>query len=158
MTSAADLRVRRTVTVETSQTRAFDVFVNQLSRWWPLESHVIGEKPAQAAIVEARAGGRWFERDKNGVEGEWGHVVSIDPPNRVVLAWQLSTAFEYDPSLITEVEVRFVAETPYRTRVEFEHRGLEAYGEEAGEMLALFESPDAWAAALEGYAAVANAA
>jgi uncharacterized protein YndB with AHSA1/START domain len=158
MKSVIDLRVLRTVSVETTQARAFDVFVNQLSRWWPLESHVIGEKPAQAAIVEARAGGRWFERDKNGVEGEWGHVVSIDPPNRVVLAWQLSTAFEYDPSLITEVEVRFVAETPYRTRVELEHRGLEAYGEEAAEMLALFESPDAWAAALEGYAAVANAA
>ena len=89
MKSVIDLRVRRTVTVETTQARAFDVFVNQLSRWWPLESHVIGEKPAQAAIVEGRAGGRWFERDKNGVEGEWGHVVSIDPPNRVVLAWQL---------------------------------------------------------------------
>jgi uncharacterized protein YndB with AHSA1/START domain len=146
------------IVVEATQGRAFDVFVNQLSRWWPLESSIVGEKPGQAAIVEPHAGGRWFERDKNGVEAEWGHVVSIDPPKRVVLAWQLSTAFEYDPSLITEVEVRFVAETPHRTRIELEHRGLEAYGEEASLMQALFESPDAWAEALRAYAVVANAA
>ncbi len=158
MHSVTDLSVRRAITVEATQARAFDVFVNGLSLWWPLESHIIGEKPGQAAIVEPHPGGRWFERDKNGVEEEWGHVVSIDSPNAVVLAWQLSTAFEYDPSLITEVEMHFIAETPHRTRVELVHRGLEAYGEEATLMQALFESPDTWGAALEAYATVANAA
>ncbi len=158
MNSATGLSVRKAMTVETTQARAFEVFVNQMSSWWPLESHVIGEKPAQAALVEPHAGGRWFERDKNGAECDWGRVVSLDQPNRIVLTWQLSTAFQYDPALVTEVEVRFVAETPHRTRVELEHRGLEAYGEEAAEMQAMFESPDAWELGLLRYVALANAA
>jgi uncharacterized protein YndB with AHSA1/START domain len=155
--TASGLCVRRTITVNTTQARAFDVFVNQMSRWWPLETHVIGEKPGQAAIVEPRAGGRWFELDKQGKECDWGRVVSIDPPERIVFAWQLSTQLAFDPELYTEVEVRFIAEAPDRTRVELEHRGLEAYGEEAAAMQKMFDSPEAWDAGLTRYVAFAAA-
>jgi len=48
-----------------------------------------------------------------------------------VLAWQLDSEFRYDPALVTEVEVRFTSIAPKQTRVDFEHRNLERFGDAA---------------------------
>lgn len=40
-----------------------------------------------------------------------------------------------------------------RTRVEHEHRGLEAYGDRAAEMQVIFDSPGGWAGILDSFAA-----
>jgi uncharacterized protein YndB with AHSA1/START domain len=54
----------------------------------------------------------------------------FDPPHRVVFSWDISPRWqiETNPDLTSEVEVRFVAETPERTRVELEHRKLDRHG------------------------------
>lgn len=38
--------------------------------------------------------------------------------------WQIET----DPDHTSEVEIRFVAETPQRTRIDLEHRNIDRHG------------------------------
>ena len=149
------ISIQRTIVVEAPQARAFEVFVN-MTAWWPLATHSIGEKPARASIVEPKNGGRWYGIDANGDEHGIGRVLAYEPYDRLLLTWDISCAFEYDPSLRTEVEARFFAESPTRTRVELEHRGLEAYGEDAEKMRAMYEGDDAWTYVWECYRKVAS--
>jgi uncharacterized protein YndB with AHSA1/START domain len=155
---ATRLTVRKTITVEASQEQAFRVFTEQIGSWWPLDTKTIGQAPAATAVLEPRSGGRWFERGVDGSECDWGRVVAYEPPERVVLNWQIGADWRYDPTLDTEVEVRFIVEADGGTRVELEHRGLEAYGEQAEQMKAIFESPDGWGDLLGRYAAATSGA
>src|SRR5262245_56322106 len=119
-----ELLVRKEITVEASQSRAFNVFTGELGGWWPLATHHIGALAAETAVIEPRAGGRWFERASDGSECDWGRVLVWDPPGRLVLSWEISPDFKHDESIDTEVEVRFVVLGPALTRVELEHRQL----------------------------------
>jgi hypothetical protein len=149
--------VTKTLTVRTPQDFAFNFFTAHFGQWWPVATHKIGKEDAEAAIIEPRAGGRWFERGVNGTECQWGHVIAWEPPSRVVLAWQLNMEWQFDPSLITEVEVRFTAEGAESTRVDFSHK-LDAFGEAAaGIMKKQLEQPGAWSDLLQSYASAAEA-
>lgn len=158
-TQQSGVSVRHTITVEASKERAFQVFADQMGSWWPLSTKSIGSVRAKTAIVEPRAGGRWFERGSNGSQCDWGRVIAYEPPDRLVLNWQISADWRYDPNLSTIVEVRFIADGKARTRVELEHRGLEAYGDRAGQIEGIYGGPDGWTDILGHYAvAVADAA
>jgi uncharacterized protein YndB with AHSA1/START domain len=151
--------IKRSLLVKAPQERAFEVFTAGFGDWWPLESHHVGAKPARTAIIEPRAGGRWFERDAEGGECDWGRVLDWDPPRRVRLAWQLDAQWKYAPAQEgVEVEVRFVSEGPDATRVELEHRGLEVYGEHAADVRRAIDSDDGWRSLLAAYAKAAGAA
>jgi hypothetical protein len=152
------LSMRREIVVEASQSRAFDVFTREHGRWWPLATHHIAEKAAETAIIEPRAGGRWFERAADGSECEWGRVLVWDPPGRLVLAWQIGSDWKYHADFSTEVEIRFVAVGPATTRIELEHRQLERFGEAAEQMRAAFDSEEGWMGILRAFAARAQAA
>jgi hypothetical protein len=157
---STDLTVRKSITVDVPQQRAFDVFTGRMTEWWPLESHHIGAQPAQEAVLEPRDGGRWYERAADGSECEWGRVLAWSPPERVTLAWMIGPTWQYDPdpATATEVEVRFVAEGEARTRVELEHRGLEKLGEAGAQLSATFSGEGGWGMLLELYAGVTKAA
>ena len=147
--------VRRTVVVEAPPVRAFEVFTARLGEWWP-KSHHIGKSEPQTVIIEPRAGGRWFERGIDGVECDIGHVLVWEPPQRLVLAWQLSAEFKYVRDLITEVELRFTSEGARATRVDLEHRHLERYGELAEKVREAIGAPSGWTAILEHFARAAT--
>jgi uncharacterized protein YndB with AHSA1/START domain len=151
------LLVRKEITVEASQARAFDVFTREHGVWWPLATHHIGSAAAETAIIEPHAGGRWFERAADGSECDWGRVLVWDPPGRLVLAWEISADWKHDESIDTEVEIRFVSLGPARTRVELEHRRLDRYGAAAEQMRGIFDSENGWTNILRLFVARAHA-
>jgi hypothetical protein len=153
-----ELAVKKTVTVNASQKHAFTVFTEGHGRWWPLQTHHIGAQTPQTAIMEPRAGGRWFERAADDTECDWGKVLVWEPFGRLILSWEVSAQFTRDPNLKTEVEVRFIAEGAERTRVELEHRLPENYGEQAEMMQSIFDSDGGWTGILTRFAAQAAGA
>jgi uncharacterized protein YndB with AHSA1/START domain len=155
--SSTAAAVRHSITVAAPRERAFTTFTQGFNRWWP-RTHKIGPAELDEAVIEEREGGRWYERDVDGSECDWGTVLVWDPPARLVLAWQISGEWAYDADLHTEVEVSFVAEGPDRTRVELEHRGLDAFGERADEMRDTFDSPGGWPGILERFGQAVAAA
>jgi uncharacterized protein YndB with AHSA1/START domain len=156
MTATEDTAVRHSITVAAPQEKAFAVFTEGFDRWWP-RSHKIGPEALEQAVLEGREGGRWYERDTDGSECEWGKVLVWEPPSRLVLAWQITGEWAYDADLLTEIEVTFVADGPNRTVVEVQHRGLEAYGDQEDEMRRQFNSPGGWSSLLEAFAEAASA-
>lgn len=145
--------VRKTITVAATPEHAFRFFTQSMSSWWN-KGYTIGKSPQKDVVIEPRVGGRWFERSEDGSECQWGKVLAWDPPNRLVLAWQITPQWTYDEGIVTELDVRFLGEGQ-RTRVELEHR-LDSYGAAADEMRALFDGPSGWIGLLEAYAKSLN--
>ena len=144
--------VRKSITIAAPREVAFRVFTEKMTTWWPLETHHIGKAAAKEAIVEPRVGGRWFERGVDGTECTWGHVLAWEPPGRLVLSWEISSEWQHDEKLLTEVEVRFIADGTKSTRVELEHRNLDGFGQKRDEMRATLDSAGGWTGLLEGFA------
>ncbi|MCW3063955.1 MAG: hypothetical protein JWN32_1127 [Solirubrobacterales bacterium] len=153
-----DMTVKHELTVATPIERAFATFTERFDTWWP-RSHSIGAADMDVAIVEPREGGRWFERGVDATECDWGRVLAWEPPHRVVLSWHIDCHWRYDPdpAHASEVEVRFTAEGPDRTRVELEHRNLERHGAEAAELREAVSSPGGWPGLLAMFAEAATA-
>jgi uncharacterized protein YndB with AHSA1/START domain len=147
--------IRRSIEVNAPQAKAFDVFARKTGAWWP-KSHHIGKSPLVDAIIEPKANGRWYERGEDGQECQWGYVIEWDPPDRLVLAWQLDAQFKFDPKLVTEVDVRFVALSKDRTRVDLEHRLLERFGDAAQKVGEQVGGERGWTAVLRSFGVVAE--
>jgi uncharacterized protein YndB with AHSA1/START domain len=155
-TAQPALSVKKTVLVDAPQAHAFAVFTERHGAWWPLASHHIGKVEAETAILEPRAGGRWFERGTDGSECDWGRVLVWEPPHRLVLSWEITAEWQHDPEFKTEVEVRFVAVGPHSTRVELEHRNLDRFGDKAeGMRSGLGDDKGGWGHLLQIFAAAA---
>ena len=149
------MSIRKQLTVEAPLDRAFRVFTANMGAWWPKDHH-IGKAALKDCVIEPKVNGRWYERGEDGSECEWGKVLEWDPPRRLVLAWQLNEGFQYDPALVTEVEVTFTLLGPKQTRVDFEHRNLERFGEAAERLRGLMG--EGWGQILESYKQTAVAA
>jgi uncharacterized protein YndB with AHSA1/START domain len=145
--------VRKTIRVQAAPARAFEVFTAGMSRWWmPTHSISPTKTPIAEVVIEPRVGGRWYERGTDGSERDWGRVLLWEPPTRLVLAWQIDAQWKFDPTLLTEVEVRFDAQASGTTEVKLEHRRLERLGDAAAGVRGKLASPGGWSGLLERYA------
>ena len=147
--------IRKKIVVEASEEHAFRVFTAGIDLWWPREHH-IGKSPLKRTVLEPRKDGRWYSISEDDSECEVGKVLAWDPPRRLVLAWQITAEWQYDPGFVTEVEVSFIVEGPRRTRVEIEHRNLERYGAAAAALRETLDSPGGWGGTLAAFARVAS--
>jgi uncharacterized protein YndB with AHSA1/START domain len=122
--------IRHSVTVDAPIERAFKVFTEDFGRFKPPEHNLLGVEIAET-VFEARVGGFLYDRGVDGRECRWARILAYEPPHRVVISWDISPYWqvETDKGKTSEVEVRFISQTPGRTRVELEHRGLDRHGE-----------------------------
>lgn len=115
--------IRLTFDVNCSVDHAFDVWTRRIAQWWP-KDHTVSAEDDLTVVLEARLGGRIFERRLNGVEHDWGEVTVWEPPTRLGYTWHLNR----DRRDATEVEIRFLPRGDAVTTVEIEHRGWEQLG------------------------------
>jgi uncharacterized protein YndB with AHSA1/START domain len=153
MTAAEGSIVQKTITVEATTARAFEVFTAGFDSWWP-RSHHIGKSPMKKSIIECRAGGRCYTLQEDGTDCDWGRVLAWEPPLRFVMAWQITHEWGYQPDLSksSEVEVTFTAVDGGRTRVDLQHRYFERMGPSGAAMRTAVESPGGWGSLLQMYA------
>lgn len=121
--------VRQSVVVEAPIERAFKVFTEEFGSFKPPEHNLL-RVPIAETVFERRVGGHIYDRGTDGSECRWARVLAYEPPDRLLLSWDISPRWqiETDPARTSEWEVRFTAETSNRTRVEIEHRHLDRHG------------------------------
>src|SRR5687767_11292530 len=128
-TQAQAASVRHEVVVEAPIERAFSVFTEDFGSFKPREHNLLGVEIAET-VFELRAGGQVYDRGVDGSECRWARVLVYEPPHRVGISWDISPQWQIETNLerTSEVEVRFIAESRERTRVELEHRNLDRHG------------------------------
>ncbi len=129
-TQAAETSVQTSIVVEAPIERAFSVFTDGFGSFKPPDHNLLEVEIAET-VFETHVGGNIYDRGVDGSECRWARVLEFEPPNRVVFSWDISAQWhiETDRDKTSEVEVRFIAEAPDRTRVELEHRNLDRHGE-----------------------------
>lgn len=146
--------VRASVVVDLSPAEAFELFTAGFDRWWPREHH-LGKADLANAVLEAREGGRWFERCVDDTECDWGRVLACEPGRRLVLSWQIDPKWQIDPdpSHGSRVEVTFVSDGSKGTRVTLEHSELARHGEGWEAVVKSVGAKEGWPGLLARYLA-----
>jgi uncharacterized protein YndB with AHSA1/START domain len=148
--------VKKAIDVKAAQDIAWRVFTEQMGKWWPLSYYKIGKANAIDAVIEPFQGGRWYECGEDGSTCDWGTVLVWEPYSRLVLSWDISADFQYDPNLKTELELRFIPDGQNGTRVELEHRHLDRYGARRDEMRRIYDTEGDWGRLLGSFARAAE--
>ena len=150
MTVQEATSVRESIVVDAPIERAFKGFTEEIGYWWPADHHILEGELAEM-VFEPRAGGHVYDRATDGSKCRWARVLAYEPPERLVFSWDITTSWqlETDPEKASEVEVRFIAETAERTRVELEHRHLDRHGQGWENMRDAVGSPGGWIRGLQ---------
>ena len=148
--------VRRHVVVDAPIDRAFSVFTDRFGDFKPREHNLL-HAPIAETVFEPQVGGNIVDRAVDGTECRWARILVYEPPVRVVFSWDISPEWSIvtDPDMASEVEVRFHAETPQRTRVELEHRYLDRHGPGWEAVAEGVDGDEGWPLYLARYTALA---
>lgn len=154
-TGPSTTSIRHEIVVEAPIDRAFSVFTDDFGAFKPREHNLLGAEIAET-VFEGRVGGHVLDRGVDGSECRWARVLAFEPPDRVVISWDIDPHWqiETDPEKTSEVEVRFIAEAPDRTRVELEHRHLDRHGDAWEGVRDGVDSEGGWPLYLRSYADV----
>jgi uncharacterized protein YndB with AHSA1/START domain len=152
MTVPDDTAVRREIVVDASIETAFAAFVERFGDFKPPEHNLLGTEISETRF-EPTVGGYIYDKAADGSECRWARVLAYEPPQRVVFSWDISPQWqlEIDERYTSEVEVRFVAETPDRTRLELEHRHLDRHGPGWESLRGAIDSDGGWPLYLARY-------
>lgn len=147
--------VRQQVVVNAPIDEAFKVFTERFGDFKPREHNLL-QAPIAETVFEPRVGGHIYDRAVDGTECRWARILAFEPPDRVIFSWDISPHWrvETNADLTSEVEVRFFAETPARTRVELEHRNLDRHGFGWESVRDGVDSEGGWPLYLQRYAAL----
>jgi uncharacterized protein YndB with AHSA1/START domain len=129
MTPTTDSVVRKAIVVQAPVQRAFSVFTERFGDFKPPEHNLLGA-PIVETTFEPRVGGHIVDRAEDGSECRWARILAYEPPTRVLFSWDIGPTWQIEPDAenTSEVEVRFTADGPDRTRVEIEHRHIDRHG------------------------------
>jgi uncharacterized protein YndB with AHSA1/START domain len=129
MTATEAATVRRHIVVPAPIETAFTVFTERFGDFKPREHNLLGARITET-VFEPRVGGHIVDRAVDGSECRWARILAYQPPTRLVFSWDIGPTWQVETDLdrTSEVEVRFIAEGPSRTRVELEHRGIDRHG------------------------------
>ncbi len=146
--------IKQSIVVEAPIERAFKVFTEDFGSFKPTRAHSALPSPSQ--------------RPCSSLGSEDTSVIGVStaanaagrvcwPLNRqiaLLLSWDISPRWqiETDPEKTSEWEVRFIAETPSRTRLELEHRHLERHGQGWEGVREGVEGDQAWPLYLKRFA------
>ncbi len=126
--------VVKSIDVRQTAARAFRMFSDEISEWWPMATHTraMDEKGQKSVrvTVEPRVGGRVYETLQTGEELDWGEVLAYEPDAFLQLAWRLGLPSAQS----TTVSVRFEPLDATSCRVTLTHENWERLGEKAEEL------------------------
>jgi len=102
--------VRQSIVVEVPIEHAFKVFTEDFGSFKPREHNLLAV-PIAETIFEPRVGGHVYDRGVDGSECRWARVLAYEPPNRLLLTWDISPQWqiETNPDRTSEWEVRLIA-------------------------------------------------
>jgi uncharacterized protein YndB with AHSA1/START domain len=151
--------VTMSIVVEAPIEAAFKVFTEEFDRVKPREHNLLGVEIAET-VLEPRVGGSLYDRGVDGSECRWGRVLAYEPPDRIVFSWDITPQWQLEPDRdrTSEVEVRFIAESADRTRVQLEHRNLDRHGPAWESLRDGIDSEGGWPLYLKRFAEVISSA
>ncbi|MFB9234854.1 SRPBCC family protein [Plantactinospora siamensis] len=130
---AADFSLHCRIHVPVPPAIAFAAFTERFADWWVREYTWSGPAALADIGIEPRPDGMAYEIGPHGFRTDFGRVLVWDPPQRLVLTWQIGPdrVPVPDPGQASEIEVRFVPDGDVRTLVELDHRGFDRHGDDA---------------------------
>ena len=126
----------KSIEVPCSQEEAFEVFLNKMDSWWPLDrftTSAMAGAPAKSIRVEVKQGGNIVEIGSDGAETLWGTIKSYDPHGFLSMEFHVPQPDENVESR-SLLELQFTALGDDRTRVKLTQSSWEALGEMAEQM------------------------
>ena len=129
--------ITKTVDVNCAPDLAFEVFVNRITRWWPLDGHAVSASAGKAALavtIEPVVGGAVYETMHDGQRTDWGTVLEFVPGEKLAMTWHPGNNAD-NP---TRVDVAFAAQGDTGTRVTLTHSGWEVWGKDAEDRRAMY--------------------